>query len=313
MDVYTTQLMNGISRSKEFERKHLASFAINVGTKCGHACAYCSSGAVLRCHRSFRAVGRSPFESGYAIVDPTTPDRVARDARRLRKRGLIQLCTTVDAWAPEAREHGIGRKCLEAVLREPGWSIRILTKSAAVADDFDLLSRYRDRVLLGLSVTGRPDDAAVCRAIEPNASTVPERLATLRKAAQLGIRTYGMLCPLIPGVAGHRVIDDLVRALSEIGIEELFAEPINARGPGLHRTEHALRVAGHAELADSVSEIRNRRGWSQYVVQLLRSVQDSARRWAPACPLHFLLYPKALTATDRTTIQADDEGVIYLD
>ena len=40
MDVYTTQRRRGIARTKEFARKQLAEFAINVGTKRGHGCRY---------------------------------------------------------------------------------------------------------------------------------------------------------------------------------------------------------------------------------------------------------------------------------
>jgi len=69
---------------------------------------------MLRMHRSFKAVGENPFKSGYAIVDPDTPDRVARNAAAMRNRGLIQLCTVVDAWSPEAQEHNLGRRCLES-------------------------------------------------------------------------------------------------------------------------------------------------------------------------------------------------------
>jgi len=105
MRIYTTTLKNGIARTPEFERKGLAQFAVNVGTKCGHDCRYCSTGALLRMHRSFNAAHENPFRTGYAIVDPTTPDRVAREAQACRQRGLIQLCTTVDAWAPEAQQY----------------------------------------------------------------------------------------------------------------------------------------------------------------------------------------------------------------
>ena len=56
MQHYTTQLSAGFIRTKEFERKRLAMYAVNVGTKCGHGCEYCSTGALLRMHPSFRAV-----------------------------------------------------------------------------------------------------------------------------------------------------------------------------------------------------------------------------------------------------------------
>jgi hypothetical protein len=34
--MFTTTLATGITRTREFERKRLASYAVNVGTKCGH-------------------------------------------------------------------------------------------------------------------------------------------------------------------------------------------------------------------------------------------------------------------------------------
>ena len=103
MKVYKTTLRGGIRPTPEFAKKGLAQFAVNTGTKCGHDCLYCSTGSLVLMHRSFRTAHESPFSFGYAIVDPDTPERVARDARRLRSRGLVQLCTIVDAWAPEAR------------------------------------------------------------------------------------------------------------------------------------------------------------------------------------------------------------------
>lgn len=37
-----------------------------------------------------------------------------------------------DAWSPEAQEHDLGSRCLEAILAESAWMVRILTKNAAV-------------------------------------------------------------------------------------------------------------------------------------------------------------------------------------
>lgn len=48
MKTLTAKLCSGISRSKAFEKKGLAQYAVNVGFKCGHACTYCSSDAMLR-------------------------------------------------------------------------------------------------------------------------------------------------------------------------------------------------------------------------------------------------------------------------
>ena len=116
MKIYTTTLKSGITRTKEFEKKKLAQFSINVGTRCGHQCIYCSTPSMLRMHKSFRQVDESPFGHGYSIVDPSTPKRVRLDAQKIHQRGMIQLCTTVDAWAPEAQKYNLGRECLDAIL-----------------------------------------------------------------------------------------------------------------------------------------------------------------------------------------------------
>jgi len=59
MKVYDYCLKNGISRTKEFEKKLLAELSVNTGLKCGHSYADCSTGAILRTHKAFRSLGLS--------------------------------------------------------------------------------------------------------------------------------------------------------------------------------------------------------------------------------------------------------------
>ena len=240
--VHPCSLGGGIRPSPKFAEKGLAEFAVNIGTKCSHGCAYCSSGPMNRRHKSFKAAKESPFQHGYAIIDPEMPEKVASDAARMRRRGLVQICTTVDAWAPEAQKYNLGRRCLDDVLSQPGWSVRTLTKNAAVANDFDLIKKYRDRVPVGLSLTGTPEKEKVMLAVEPYASPLRERMAALEKAHLMGLRTYGMLCPLLPGIAdGPEQIDRLVWFCKSIGVEEVFAEAVNPRANGLDGTGAAFR------------------------------------------------------------------------
>ncbi len=313
MTTYETRLTAGITRTKEFERKRLARFAVNIGTKCGHGCAYCSTGALLRMHRSFVQAGRSSFEQGFSIVDPNTPERVARDARRIRRRGMVQLCTTVDAWSPEAQKHNLGRRCLEAILSEPGWTVRILTKNAAVARDFDLVSEHRDRVLVGLSMTAPAKRAAVMSAIEPNASPLEDRVAAWREAHARGLRTYAMFCPLLPGIAdAPEDVDQLVRLAVKHGAEELFTEPVNARGPGLRLTQEALQEHGFEAEARVVGQIRHAEAWSEYVARLIANVQRGMRAHWDIDKLRILLYPSRVREAHREQIRRDDAGVVWL-
>lgn len=313
MRVHHYQLKTGIGYTPEFERKGLATHAVNVGTKCGNNCRYCSTGAVLRMHPSFRGCGENPFGFGYAIVDPSTPERVAKDAKRLQKRGLVQLCTLTDAWAPEAQALNLGRRCLEAILSESEWTVRILTKNAAVTKDFDVMEKYRDRVLVGLSITGTPDQEDVLKEIEPCASPIRDRMASLREAHDRGLRTYGMLCPILPGIADSpEQIDELIRFACKCGAEEIFAEAVNRRGRGLILTQKALAERGYCQQAETIGAVRSKIHWSRYVVDLIKHVQYSVRRFHDIGKLRFLLYPSGLTPDDLAKIRRDDAGIVWL-
>jgi DNA repair photolyase len=313
MKSYTYALGGAIRRSPEFEKKGLAEYAVNVGLRCGHDCTYCSSRAMLRCHTAFKTIGKHAFGTGYSIVDPDIADRVAEDAKRVQRRGLVQICTTVDAWAPEAQELHLGRRCLEAILAEPGWTVRILTKNAAVVEDFDLIKKYTDRVLVGLSLTGTPDKEGVLAVVEPHASPISERMAALKKAHKLGLRTYGMLCPLLPGIAdAPEQIDEMIRFVKDCGAEEVFSEAVNARGNSLTMTEEVLRENNFVAEAEAISAIRKRKVWSGYCVALVQNIQKAIRKHMTSEKLRFLLYPSGLAEQDSRTIRKDDAGVVWL-
>ena len=313
VEEFTYPLKSGIRSTPEFAKKKLADFAVNIGVKCSHGCTYCSAGTSLRMHDAFKEANRSPFESGYSIIDPEMPEKVAREAKSGRNRGLIQLCTTVDAWAPEAKKYDLGRLCLEAILAEPGWTVRILTKNASVVYDFDLIQKYKDRVLVGISLTGTPDKEDVMSVVEPYASPISERIEAMNKAHQMGLRTYGMLCPLLPGVAdGKEQIDELVRIAANFGAEEIFSEAVNGRGNGLTKTEEALRMNGFEDEAEAVSRIRRTVNWSPYAASLVENLQLAMKAHMSAEQLRYLLYPKNLREEDLAKIKRNDEGVIWL-
>ena len=313
MKTYKYALKTGIGRTIEFERKGLSQFGITCGIKCGNGCLYCYMSSLLRMHPAFVKISKNPFESGYAIVDPDMPNRVVRDALRKRHRGMVQLCTFGDAWAQEAVQYDIGRRCLEAVLSQPDWNIRILTKNSIVAKDFDVIERYSDRILFGMSITSTPDKASLTTTIEPNASSISDRIAVMNEAHECGFRTYAMLCPLLPGIADSPdQIEQLVKSAVEYGAQEIFAEPVNSRGPALKITQETLANYGYKDEAAAIKSIRNQKGWSRYTSRLISNVQRSVRKLSDISRLKFLLYPSRLTEEDTTRIKQDDAGVIWL-
>ncbi|MBN2375556.1 MAG: hypothetical protein JXD22_04090 [Sedimentisphaerales bacterium] len=219
----------------------------------------------------------------------------------------------VDAWAPEAQEYDIGRRCLRAILHEPGWMVRVLTKNVAVRKEFDLIKEHRSRVLVGLSITTTPEKTAIIKIIEPNASSIQERMLALAEASARGLRTYAMFCPLLPDIAdAPEQIDQLVHFAADRQVEEIFVEPVNPRGPGLIHCQQALELWGYPKEAEAIKQIRNRANWSKYVVNLLRNVQRSVRKYSDINKLRFLLYLSNLLPDDLQAISKDDVGVVWL-
>lgn len=313
MKVFNYRLKSGINRSLEFEKKGLAPYTVNVGLKCGHDCSYCSTGAILRCHPAFKANGVSPFDRNYAIVDPNTAVRVARDAERKRKRGMVMLCSTTDPYSPEARQYSLGPKCLDAILSQDDWSVRLLTKSHLVAQDYPLIRRHRDRVVVGITLTATPGKNALMSLLEPHASSIPDRIAAMHQAHAMGLRTYAMLCPILPDIADDQVsLDYLVKEAVAFGAEEIFVEPVNPRGNGLAITAEILRNAGYLTEADRVDAIRDHDVWSQYVLKLLQNTQQAVARYANLKQLRFLLYPQCLSEAATRQMKSQSAGVVWL-
>ena len=311
--IHHVDLGSGIRRTPEFEKKGLATHAVNIGLKCSHDCRYCSTGASVRTHQAFKTAGESPFGFGYAMIDTKMPEKITKDAPRVPKTGVVQLCTTVDAWAPEAQQYNFGRKCLEALLTDTEFTVRVLTKNAAVVKDFDLIHEHRDRVLVGLSLTGTKAKGDIIRVVEPNASTISERMAALKQAHKMGLRTYGMLCPLLPGVSdGYEDILELVGFVKECGAEQVFAEAVNPRGRGLIETANALRAGGFGVEAEAVDRVRKKAAHTEYVQRLIVTVQRAMREHGMIDKLKFLLYGSGLTAAAKRQIESDNAGIVWL-
>jgi len=311
--LYLCQTKNGITKSPAFEKKTLAGYAINVGLKCDNDCLYCSTGVMLRTHKIFKKIGRSSFDFGYAIIDKDKASLVARDAAKTKKKGLIQICTTTDAWCPSARKYDLGRKCLDAVLNEPDWTIRILTKNKEVEKDFDLIKKHKNRVKVGLSLTATPNKTKIMEILEKNAAPIRDRMRVMKKAHKLGLRTYAMLCPLLPGIADSpEQIDSYIKFAESIRAEEIFSEAVNPRGKGLIHTQSALEKAGYNKEAQSIKAIRKGENWSEYAFKLIKNLQKSIRKYSNIKKMKFLLYPKSLTKQHIKEIKKDDAGIVWL-
>src|SRR5205085_1758836 len=79
-----------------------------------------------------------------------------------------------------------------------GHPVGIVTKSALVTRDIDILSRMANRQLVKVALSVTTLDPALARTMEPRAPTPPRRLEALRQLSAAGIPTTVMVAPVIP-------------------------------------------------------------------------------------------------------------------
>ena len=108
----------------------------------------------------------------------------------------IKFCAVVsDPYHAIERRYQLTRRML-TVLRASTAGVLLLTRSALVARDFDILSGITD-VWVGVSLP-TIDDAAR-RHFEPRAASVAERLRALAECRRVGVRTFAVVQPILPG------------------------------------------------------------------------------------------------------------------
>ena len=183
-------------------------FGVNPYRGCQHACAYCYARPGHQ-HLGFGA--GSDFDSRI-VVKTNVAEVLADELRRRDLRGeWIAFSGVTDCYQPLEASYGLTRACLEVCLEHRA-CVGVITKSARVRRDADLLAelgrRAGSRVFVSIPFAER--DAA--RAIEPWASEPAARFETLRRLSDAGVETGVALAPLIPGLNDSAIPEILERA-----------------------------------------------------------------------------------------------------
>ena len=170
--------------------------SINPYRGCEHGCSYCYA------RPAHAYMGLSPgldFESKLFAK----PNAAALLRAELSARGYepktIALGANTDAYQPIERERRITRAILE-VLAEFNHPVGIVTKSALVTRDIDILAAMAKKGLVKVALSVTSLDPKLARAMEPRASTPAKRLAAIEQLSAAGIPTVVMVAPIIPAV-----------------------------------------------------------------------------------------------------------------
>jgi DNA repair photolyase len=220
--------------------------SINPYRGCEHGCVYCYA------RPSHAYLGHSPgldFETMLYVK----PDLPALLERELRKPGYVArpvaLGANTDPYQPVERTLQITRAVLE-VLERFGHPVTIVTKSAGVLRDLDILRRMAARNLAHVCLSVTTLDAALARRMEPRAASPLRRLEAVRALAAAGIPAAVLAAPMIPGVNDaelERILEASARAGATRAGYVLLRLPLEIAGLfeewlRLHMPDRAARV-----------------------------------------------------------------------
>src|SRR5436309_2419035 len=188
--------------------------SINPYRGCEHGCVYCFA------RPTHAYLGLSPgldFESKL-FVKPEAPELLERElsAPNYQPR-TIAIGTNTDPYQPIDRRYQIMRRILE-VLERAGHPVGIVTKSALVLRDIDILSRMARRNLAKVALSVTTLDPKLARTMEPRAATPSRRLETLRQLSAAGIPTAVLVAPIIPAINDSE-IERILDAAAAAGVQ----------------------------------------------------------------------------------------------
>jgi DNA repair photolyase len=127
----------------------------------------------------------------------------------------MAIGTNTDPYQPIERERRIMRSILE-VLERTSHPVGIVTKSALITRDLDILARMAERQLARVCISITTLDAKIARAMEPRAPTPTKRLDAVRQLGEAGIPTTVMVAPIIPALTDPE-IERILEAAKEAG------------------------------------------------------------------------------------------------
>src|SRR4026209_2701534 len=223
-------------------------YTVNYYRGCIHGCTYCFSHPT----HEYLGYGAGTDFDRKIVAKVNAPELLRKDLMRPSWKGAeIVFSFTSDPYIPLEANYKLTRRCLEvcAEFRNP---VGVITKSAMVRRDIDVLQGLTKNASLGVFLTLPCTDFAAARAVEPYAPWREARFHAMEALAAAGISVGIGIAPVIPGLSTD--IPVLLKRAKEAGAESAFINMLRLPGNVAPYFEERLR----AELPTKADRVLNR-------------------------------------------------------
>ena len=253
--------------------------SINPYRGCEHGCVYCYARPT---HGYLNLSPGLDFETRL-VAKVNAVELLRAELRRPSHRpSPVAIGTATDAYQPIERRLRITRALLE-LLGDCAHPYTVVTKSAGIERDLDLIApaARRGQAMVFVSVTTL--DAALARRLEPRAAAPARRLQAVRRLAEAGVPVGVNVAPVIPFV-NEPEIERIAAAAAAAGARSLHytvlrlpweVAPLFRQWLAQHLPERAARVMARVQemrggkdyAADFATRMKGRGIWAELIRQ----------------------------------------------
>jgi DNA repair photolyase len=228
--------------------------SINCYRGCPHGCTYCFS----RPTHEYLGYGAGTDFERKIIAKVNAPELLRKELMKPSWKGdEIVFSFTSDPYIPLEANYKLTRRCLEvcADFRNP---VGIITKSALIRRDVDVLQRLSEEASVGVYFSIPFADYATARAVEPFAPSPNARFEAMKTLAAAGIQVGIGIAPTIPGLSTD--IPGLLQRAKDCGATKAFINMLRLPGSVAPYFEQRLREKLPTRADRVLNRIRDARG-----------------------------------------------------
>jgi DNA repair photolyase len=230
-------------------------YSVNPYRGCLHGCAYCYA----RPSHEYLGFGAGSDFERKLVVKRRAAELLAQAFERRSWRGdLVVFSGNTDCYQPLEKSLELTRGCLAvcAKYRNP---VHIITKSALVERDLDLLTELSREAHAGVTLSIPFLNVDVARAMEPYAPPPARRIEAVRRLAAAGLPVGVNVAPLIPGLNDRDVVP-ILEAACDAGATSAGIVPLRLPGSAAEVFTERLRDALPLAAEKVLTRVREMRG-----------------------------------------------------